>query len=310
MGHKKISRSATSGFSAFDVIRYYVLLAIVKTLSHIPFRALYVLSDALFYPFYFIIRYRRKIVRKNLTESFPDKSHDEIVRIEKKFYHFFVDMFLETCKLVSISPREMKRHMKFTNAELANDLIHRGKSASFFLGHYGNWEWISSIGLWLSDDAIKAQIYHKLSNRTMDRLMKILRERAGVTCVEMHRTVRFMADAAREGRPCLIGFIADQAPRRKDAKYFIPFLNHDTAVLTGTEKATKHYGYEALFISTKRVKRGYYECELTPLHDNPGTLPNFELTDLYYQRLELEIRRCPEMYLWTHNRFRAYRRPQ
>lgn len=283
---------------------YYILLSLVKILSYLPFRLLYVLSDTLFYPFYFIIRYRRKIVRKNLTESFPDKRLDEIIRIEKKFYHFFIDITLESCKLISISPEKIRQRMKFTNIGIANEMLTDGKSISVFLGHYGNWEWVSSMGLWLYKDAILAQVYHKLRNKPMDKIMKRLRERMGNTCVDMYKTVRFIANAAKTDKPCAIGFIADQSPKKREVKHFIRFLNHKIPVLTGTEKVTKHYGYKALFISMKRVKRGYYECELTSLHDNPESLPDFELTNLYYQRLEQEIRRHPEFYLWTHNRFK------
>lgn len=287
-----------------SMLYYYVLLSLIRVLSHIPFRMLYALSDILFFPFYFIIRYRRKIVRKNLTESFPDKDIDEIIRIEKRFYHFFIDMAFESCKLISITPEAIGRRMKFTNIETANELLAEGKSISVFLGHYGNWEWITSMGLWLHKDAVVAQVYRKLRNKSMDKIMKRLRERMGNRCVEMHKTVRFMANATADNRPYLIGFIADQSPKRREAKHFIQFLSHRVPVLTGTEKATKHYGYHALFISTKRVRRGYYECELTSLHDHPESLPDFELTGLYFRRLEHEIRRHPEFYLWTHNRFK------
>jgi KDO2-lipid IV(A) lauroyltransferase len=269
-----------------------------------PFRMLYVLSDILFFPFYFVIRYRRKIVRKNLTESFPNKGIDEIRKIEKNFYHFFIDMTLESCKLMTIAPEELKQRVKFINIERVNEMLAEGKSVAAFLGHYGNWEWITSIGLWLHEDAVVAQIYHKLRNKSMDKIMKRLRERMGTICVEMHKTVRFMADETTDNRPAMIGFIADQSPKRREVKYFIPFLNHQTPVLTGTEKAIKHYGYNAIFISMRRVKRGYYECELTSLHDNPTSLPDFELTNLYFQRLEYEIQQHPEFYLWTHNRFK------
>ncbi len=283
---------------------YYAILLFVRVLSYLPFGMLYALSDALFFPFYFIIRYRRRIVRKNLTESFPGKGMDEIIRIEKRFYHFFIDMVFESCKLVSITPGEIRRRMKFANTGTVNKMLAEGKSISVFLGHYGNWEWISSIGLWLYKDAEVAQVYRKLRNKPMDKIMKKLREQMGNRCVEMHETVRFMANAATDNRPYIIGFIADQSPKRREAKHFIQFLNHETPVLTGTEKATKHFGYGAIFISTRRVKRGYYECELTPLHDNPQSLPDFELTGLYFQRLEREILQHPEFYLWTHRRFK------
>jgi KDO2-lipid IV(A) lauroyltransferase len=290
--------------SVIEKIKYNAILLGVKALSHIPFGVLYVLSDILFYPFYFVVRYRRRIVRKNLTESFPEKSVDEIIRIEREFYHFFIDTTLESCKLMSISREEIMRRMKFTNIELPNSMLRDGRSVSLFLGHFGNWEWISTMSLWLEKDIIPAQIYHKLRNNAVDKIMMTMRERTGTHCVDMKKTVRYMVDASADSRPCIIGFIADQSPKRRDAKHLIPFLNHQVPVLTGTEKATKHFGYEALFVSVKRVKRGYYECEFVPLHDDPKSLPDFELTDLYFRHLEKTIQRHPELYLWTHNRFK------
>lgn len=283
---------------------YYLLLFFFKFVSYLPFRVLYVISDLLFYPLYFVVRYRRKIVRKNLTESFPDKSLAEIKLIERKFYHFFIDTALESCKLFSISPEEIRRRVKFANVDKVNAMLHEGRSISVFLGHYGNWEWISSTGLWLTKEASIAQIYHKLRNKTMDKLMIHLRERLGNKCVDMYHTVRFIADESKGPKPLIIGFIADQSPKKREVKHFLDFLNHRVPVLTGTEKITKHYGFEAMFIKVKRVKRGYYECEFSSLHDDPKSLPDFELTALYYRRLEQEILRQPELYLWSHNRFK------
>ncbi len=289
---------------SFGTIYYHVMLSLVWTISHIPFRMLYILSDILYYPFYYIVRYRRKMTRKNLTETFADRSEDEIIKIEKRFYHFFIDMILESCKLISISPEDMKKHVRFTNIDLVNGMLAEGKSVSGFLGHYGNWEWISSIGLWLDKSAGFAQIYHKLRNKQMDRIMLKLRTRMGGQCVGMYQTVRFIANAANENKPYVIGFIADQSPKKREVKHYMQFLNHNIPVLTGTEKVTKHFGYCAVFVSIQRIKRGYYECKLTPLHDDPKSLPDFELTSLYYQRLEQEIMQHPEYYLWTHNRFK------
>lgn len=303
----KIKTRYINGVIAFlssGMVGYYALLSVVKILSYMPFRMLYVLSDILFYPFYFIIRYRRKIVRKNLTESFPNKNPDEIIKIEKRFYHFFIDTALESCKLISITPEEIKKRMKFTNIQMVNEMLIDGKSISVFLGHYGNWEWISTIGLWLYKDAVAVQIYHQLSNKSMDRIMKRLRGRMGDIGVDMNKTARFIAETTTDKKPYIIGFIADQSPKRRDAKHFLQFLNHQVPVLTGTEKVTKHFGYSALFISMKRVKRGYYECEFTSLCDNPESLPDFELTNLYFRRLEHEIEQHPEFYLWSHNRFK------
>lgn len=287
-----------------ESLSYSFILLFVRILSNLPFKVMYVLSDLLFFPFYYIVRYRRKIVRKNLIESFPQKSKDEILRIEKRFYHFFIDLAFESCKLLTISQDEVQKRITFSNTELANNLLAEGKSVSAFIGHYGNWEWISSIRLWICNEAIVAQIYHKLRNKAMNSVMKKLRERMGNISVEMYKTVRFMANVQSEEHPYIIGFIADQSPKKREVKYYTHFLNHEVPVLVGTEKATKHFGYAALFISMKRVKRGYYACEFKSLHNDPQSLPDFVLTELYFQQLEKEIMQQPEFYLWSHNRFK------
>ncbi len=283
---------------------YHLLHFSLKLLSYIPFRVLYILSDILFYPLYYLIRYRRKTVRRNLAESFPGKSLSEIKQIEKKFYRFFTDMVLENCKLASISPDELKRRMRFTNTEAVNAMLRQGKSVSVYIGHHGNWEWVSSMPLWLEKNVTGIQIYHKLRNKYMERLMMHIRERMGGICVEMRKTARHITELVTAKKVCVIGFIADQSPKKKESRHFLPFLQHEVPVLTGTEKITKHYGFEAFYLNVKRLKRGYYEAEFCLLHENSKTLPDFELTALYFQRLEQSILQQPELYLWTHNRFK------
>lgn len=283
---------------------YHLLLFFIRVLSYIPFSILYILSDFLFFLVYYIFRYRRRIVRKNLTESFTDKNHKEIIIIEKRFYHFFVDMMLESIKLASMSKDEMKRRMVFKNSDEVNAVLRDGKSIGLYLGHYANWEWCSSIPLHLEDDVIGAQIYHKLKNENMDRIMLRIRERMGAHCVDMRKTARYVTELITEHKNCFIGFIADQSPRWKDSRHFIPFLNHNVPVLTGTEKIIKHYGFEAFFLKVRRLKRGYYEAEFIRMHDNPQSLPDFELTSIYFDMLEQMIKENPEFYLWTHNRFK------
>lgn len=283
---------------------YHLLSFFLRLFSYVPFGILYIISDCLYFLVYYIFRYRRRIVRKNLTESFPEKNEHEVKKIEKRFYSFFTDNMLECLKMFTISREEMLRRVKFTDLEEVNNLMRSGRSVSLFLGHYGNWEWMSSIPLHMDKDVTGAQIYHKLSNKNMDRLMLYIRERMGAVCVEMHKTARYVTELTARNKVCMIGFIADQSPRKKDSRHFLHFLNHNTPVLTGTEKITKHYDFEAFFLDVKRVKRGHYEARFVKMHDNPKSLPDFELTAIYYQMLEKCIRTQPELYLWSHNRFR------
>lgn len=287
----------------------YLLSFLLKLLSYIPFCVMYIISDGLYYVLYYLVRYRRSVVRKNLTESFPEKDMQEIKSIEQKFYHYFADQVLESCKMATISSQEISKRMKFTNIDSANAVLREGKTIALYMGHYGNWEWVSSIPLCVEKGVKAVQIYHKLRNENMDKLMLAMRERMGAVSVEMRKTARFINEQTASKTVCIIGFIADQSPRKKEVRHFIPFLQHQVPVLTGTEKIIKHYGFEAWFLDVKRVKRGYYEARLVRLHDDPQSLPDFELTAIYYQMLEQMIRRSPELYLWTHKRFKHAIRP-
>lgn len=285
--------------ASFRLLRF-----ILRLLAHTPFRVLYALSDGIFYLLYYVVRYRRKVVRQNLTESFPGKNMHEIKHTEKAFYRFFTDMTLESCKLASISKEEIRRRMEFRNVKEVNSMLRRGRSVAVYLGHYGNWEWVSSMPLWLEQGTVGAQIYHKLRNEAMDRLMLHIRERMGAVSVDMHKTARYITTLAAEHKVCTIGFIADQSPRMRESRHFLRFLNHNTPVLTGTEKIIKHYGFEAFYLDVRRTRRGFYTAEFVRMHDEPRSLPDFELTALYFKHLEKAITRQPELYLWTHNRFK------
>ena len=189
-------------------IVYYLFYA----LSLLPLRLLYVLSDVEYLVVRHILRYRRTIVRRNLTTSFPEKSADEIRTIERKFYHWFCDYFVETIKMMTISDAEMRRRMVFKGTDEINRLVEEGVSCAIFLGHYCNWEWISTLPLSISDKSVCAELYHPIENPDFDRLFLYIRQRFGSVCIPMEETLRHIVKYQREGRPLVIGYIADQKP--------------------------------------------------------------------------------------------------
>ena len=287
-----------------NTIKYYLLKGMWRLFSFIPLPVMYVLSDLLFYPLYYWIRYRRKITRKNLTESFPEKSRQELTIIEKRFYRFFIDFMFEMCKMASLSEQEMRRRMQFTNIKEINRVLENGKSISLFIGHCGNWEWVSSMPSHLPKNIVAGQIYHRIRNQAVDKLLLHNRSRWGAHTIEMKETLRWINTQASKGQVTITGYIADQAPRRSDTQHYVRFLNHWTPALTGAEKITRKYGFEAYYVDIERKRRGYYEAHFVRMSERPQSLSGFELTDIYFNLLEQTIRKHPENYLWTHNRFK------
>ena len=287
-------------------ITYYIAYALWYLLSMLPLWLLYFVSDLLFFPTYYLARYRRKIVRRNLTGSFPEKDLKEIVRIEKRFYHFFCDYIVETIKLFSMSEEQMKRRMVFKGVDhIVSAMEKEDKNFCFvYLGHYCNWEWIASLPYWCPDDVKCGQIYHPLYNKAFDRLFLRLRNQFGGECIAMKETLRRIIEMKRAKQKCIIGFISDQAPKWNSIHHWCDFLHRETPVFIGTERIGKQVDALIYYADVKRTRRGYYLCEFKPLTHRPKEVPDYELTDRFTHLLEEMIKERPDFWLWSHKRWK------
>jgi KDO2-lipid IV(A) lauroyltransferase len=267
---------------------------------------LYFVSDLLFFPTDYLARYRRKIVRRNLTGSFPEKDLKEIVRIEKRFYHFFCDYIVETIKLFSMSEEQMKRRMVFKGVDhIVSAMEKEDKNFCFvYLGHYCNWEWIASLPYWCPDDVKCGQIYHPLYNKAFDRLFLRLRNQFGGECIAMKETLRRIIEMKRAKQKCIIGFISDQAPKWNSIHHWCDFLHRETPVFIGTERIGKQVDALIYYADVKRTRRGYYLCEFKPLTHRHKEVPDYELTDRFTHLLEEMIKERPDFWLWSHKRWK------
>lgn len=286
---------------------YYLVFIPWYIVSLLPLRLFYIISDVNCFLLYHCIRYRRRVVRKNLTDSFPEKSAGEILKIEKDFYAWFCDYTVETLKYMSMSEKEISRRMKFEGIEQIEEAFGAGQSCSFYMGHYCNWEWVSSLPIHLSRDGICGQIYHPLESRTFDRLFLHVRERFGAVSIEMDDTFRTVVGWKRKGVHNIIGYIADQVPGYHNIHYWTPFLNHDTPVFTGTERISKITDATVFYGDIYRPKRGYYVCKVIKIADSLKNQPHFYATEQYFRLLEQTIQRSPQYWLWSHNRWKRTR---
>lgn len=273
----------------------------LKSIAIWPYRVLYILSDIIYPILYHIVRYRRKVVHENITNSFPEKSEKEIIKIEKDFYRHFCDYVMETVKLMHISDEEMRRRMRFTNSELIEELRKDGRPFFIYLGHQGNWEYMTSITQWIDSSLSGCQIYHELSNKTMDRLMYRLRSRFNTIGIPQKKALRTILGMIKEGKQPLLGLIADQRPQRHPEPEWMTFLNQDTAIITGGETMGRRLDAHFIYASIKYIRRGYYEVTLQPIIPIEGE--EFSYSKQYMRMLEKDIIAQPHMWLWSHKRW-------
>ena len=286
---------------------YYIVFAVWYVFSLLPLRILYVLSDLLFWLLYAVVGYRKAVIRKNLKESFPEKSEEELRKVERGFYRFFCDYLVETIKMMTISKENIRRRLTFKGTELVDEIVESGQSCAVYLGHLGNWEWVTSLPLWVTPKAQCGQIYHPLENKEFDRLFLYSRQRLGAKCIAMQDTLREILNYRKENQPVVIGYISDQVPFWTNIHHWVDFLHHDTPVLTGTERIARKVNHAVFFLDVHRVHRGYYEAEFKLITREPQKMDEFEITDIYFKLLEESIRRAPEFWLWSHNRWKRTR---
>lgn len=286
-------------------LTYYLSFALWFIISLLPLWVFYRLSDGLYYLVYHVVRYRRRVVYANLRSSFPEKSEDEIERIAKDFYSFFCDYIVETLKLFSMGEKNIRKRMKFEGLDQVKKDFANGRSVSVYLGHYCNWEWISSLGLHLDEQC--GQIYHPLENATLDRLFLYMRGRFKAQSIKMDDTFLTILKWKKEGRKNIVGYIADQVPGYNNIHYWADFLHHDTPVFTGAERISKIMDTAVYYIDVERPRRGYYTARFIKIADSLNEHPVFFATEQYFRLLEKNIQRAPQYWLWSHKRWKRTR---
>jgi KDO2-lipid IV(A) lauroyltransferase len=289
-----------------STIGFYLALPFLYLISILPFPLFYLVSDGIYLLLYRVIGYRKKVVYENLKNSFPEKTHEELKKIEKQFYHYLVDLFLETLKTLTISKEEAIKRCKLNPKAIAlfNDLYAQKQSCILVMGHFGNWEWAGNTFSLINKQQLYV-IYHPLTNKHFDKLMYDMRTRFGSKLYAMKDTMRGMISNRNEINAT--AFIADQTPSPENA-YWTTFLNQDTPVFWGTEKIAQKLNYPVVYVTINRVKRGYYEVNAEILVNEPKNTKEGEISELHTRKLEKDIKAQPEIWLWSHRRWKHKRK--
>ena len=287
-------------------IIYPIVYGVFYAFSLLPFRVLYAVSDVFYVLVYRVVGYRKRVVRRNLETSFPEKDTKELRSIERGFYHYFCDYFVETIKLLSISKEKMLQHIEYQGVEEMEKCFDEGQTCAAILGHYCNWEYLSTVGLAFHryPDAVMGLIYHPLYNKVFDRLFLNLRQHFGGTCIPKNNVLRYLLTYKREKRMSLFGYISDQSPKWNNIHLWIPFLNHDTPVFTNGEKLMRKMNDAVFYVDIQRLRRGQYVMEFKLITRTPNDLEENAIIKQFFHMLEESIRREPRFYLWSHNRWK------
>ena len=270
-------------------------------LSLLPFWIIFRLAQLAYFFLFVLIGYRKKVVYQNLQNSFPNKSEEEIHLEAKKFYRHFCEIFIESVKLLTISRKQIKKRYSFKNLNILEELYSDNKSIILYAAHFGNWEWMASLQLHTKYQMYS--FYQKQSNKYFDDFMIKIRERFGNTCVESQSGFKVLLKNNRAKNLTITYVIGDQSPMIKSSMHWTTFLNQETAFLVGSDKMAKKCNQQLIYPHVTQKKRGYYELEfkIIPMDSE------IEPVEIYASLLEKNIEEQPELWLWSHRRWKRKR---
>ena len=289
-----------------DRIIFYFAYSFLWVVTWLPLRMLYIFSDLFFLLVYYIVGYRKKVVRENLKNSFPEKGKKELRKIERKFYLHLCDSFIEWIYPLHRTAEQMSKYYKFKNPEVINDLYKEGKGVVGVLGHYGNWEYLSLAPQYINHKVWA--IHLPQNNKYFNNLINHLRSKFGVHMMTTSESFRKLLQEAEAGETTLTYFLADQSPLKSKIKYWTTFLNQETPVFLGAEQIAKKLDMAVVFFDIQKIKRGHYEVEFKLLAKNPREFPEHTITELHVRELEKRIQEDPAWWLWSHKRWKHKRK--
>lgn len=263
-------------------------------------RVLFFIADAFYVLIYYILGYRKKIVMDNLLIAFPEKTEKEREQIARKFYHNLIDSFIETIKMFSASDKFLLKHCT-GNWDFLNELHATGQSCEILVGHTFNWEWANYAF------ARKVRykflgVYMPVNNKALNRVFLKLRARSGTVLLPATDMKNSMIP--HRGTQYALGLASDQSPSNHPNAYWIPFFGRITGFISGPEKGARTGDMPVIFALIEKKRRGYYNVVFSMGEAHSGNTQVGDITRKYARFMEETIKRMPDMWLWSHRRWK------
>ena len=285
---------------------YYIVYSFLWLISIIPIKILYVLADGFYILAYYVFKYRKDVVQKNLLIAFPEKTSQERTAIAKQFYRNFIDTVFESIKFISISKKKIEERSS-GDFRLIHQLEAQGKNIQLMGGHQFNWEFANilySINLKIPFIGI----YLPFSNKNIDKIFFNFRKKYGIILIAAADFKNKKREDAFTKQHAL-GMVADQNPGDPSNAYWMNFFGKPAPFITGPARGAVKNGMAVVTVGFKKIKRGHYHFTNKLITENASLFTSEQLTLLYKNELERIIREDPPNYLWSHRRWKHEWKP-
>ncbi len=247
--------------------------------------------------------YRRKVIYRNLSLAFPDSTTEERRKITAQFYRILGFRICEGLLVQGISKSEILDRIKIPGIVEVHQWYEKGRDVVIVLGHSGPWEWAGlSTSLQLKHKPYT--VVSRLGNRSLDAWLKKGRSRFGMNLVDMNDAAGLFFKSKLEGKPTLCIFVSDQAPSNASRAYKVRFLGRETRFFPGPFLFAVRKSAVLYRVSLLPEGKHHYSVKLHCISEDCSKENPLELCARFAAGLELDIRKSPADWLWSHKRWK------
>ena len=251
---------------------------------------------------YNIIKVRRNVTSDNLKHSFPEKTEKELNQLAKNVFFHFSRVAIEHILMPKLIHQGMGKYIGSANWNVLEKTFAEKKGVLVLSGHFGNWEILASViplkgfPFW----AVAAE----QRNKKIDNMINEHRNLAGIKLILRHQAKTAIPKIFKNGEIVLL--LCDQDAGKNGI--FVPFFGR----LASTPPGPAVYSIRnkvPIVYATTIFFNGKYDLYFERLNfpeKTGGFKKNIkQITASHANRLERDIRRFPEQWLWLHKRWKT-----
>lgn len=283
------------------MLGYLFFRLLVWVIGLLSWTQLYRLSDGIAWLLGDVLKYRRKVINKNLEYALPKLSKSENSKLLKGIYTNLTDILLESFKSYTATLDEIRQRYKVTIADNLNTEADAGRDVTTFAAHYGNWEW-GTLMLPEQSRHTVIGLVKPLKSKMLNDYVFGERAKNGAQMVSVYDKDKAMLKEDKLVKSVV--FIADQNPTNKAKSIPVTFFGRETLALHGAEDFARQNNTAVHYLRIKRIARGHYTVDSELLCDDVLSLEYGALTQKYFDILQSQILDNPTAWLWTHKRWK------
>ncbi len=249
-----------------------------------------------------VLKIRKRVAIDNIRQAFPDRSQIEEERLYQSAWLHFGMVAAELSRLPRMNLADLKQQIACNFNDFLDEIFSRGKGAIFVSGHLGNWEW---LGAMVATEGFPFTfVVEQQSNRLVEAWIDRMRARENVEIFSRTQAAKGTLQALKKNR--MVAMLSDQDAGQAGA--FVPFFNKLASTPRGPAVFHLKTGAPLIYGCCCRENGRY--C-LSFVEIVPPTLSGNREEDeraimaIITARLEADIRRYPDQYMWFHRRWKT-----